>query len=566
MNFSDKLNEYMKTVGCNAKELSEASGISQATVSRYRNIKKNASVPVSQITALANGLCKLSGGKLEYKAVFSELSEYSSVAEYDVQTVTSNLNTLIDELHINASELAKSLNFDASYLSRIRSGKRRPSDMGAFIKGVSAFLFKKAANDDVCADICRLINSNGENLRTDIEIWLVNGKVAENESVFGFLTSLDSFNLDEYIAAIHFDDIKTPSLPFTLPTNKNFYGIEEMRKGELAFYRNAVLSKSREDLYMHSQLPITELAEDKEFFKKNMIAIAMMLKKGVHIKIIHSVDRPWNEMMLGLEGWIPLYMTGQISPYYFPEQHKGPYLNALSVAGTAAIVGEGIQGFPEDSKYYVTTNKDEVAFYRKKFENLLSKAKPLMRIFREDSRQEWLAFLDSTVETHSDMHVVCSTLPIPTISKELFYRITERNHVDGYIADRIWSDIEGSKRRCNAILRENSVTEEIPVFTRETFEEERPVFSVAQTYFQTPLHYSYDEYVQHLELTEKFARDNKNYHIIEGSKRVFKNIRICRYSDKFVIISKDNAPAIHFVIEHPRMVKAISDFDAIIRE
>ena len=39
-------------------------------------------------------------------------------------------------------------------------------------------------------------------------------------------------------------------------------------------------------------------------------------EKGLHLDQIHHLDRSFEEMMLGLESWIPMYMTGQISPYY----------------------------------------------------------------------------------------------------------------------------------------------------------------------------------------------------------------------------------------------------------
>ncbi len=62
-----------------------------------------------------------------------------------------------------------------------------------------------------------------------------------------------------------------------------------------------------------------EMAKDPEFPKKWMMGMAMMLKKGLHIRQIHNLDRSFEEMMLGLESWIPMYMTGQISPYYLPK-------------------------------------------------------------------------------------------------------------------------------------------------------------------------------------------------------------------------------------------------------
>ena len=63
-------------------------------------------------------------------------------------------------------------------------------------------------------------------------------------------------------------------------------------------------------------MPMEDMAQDVEFGKKWMHAIAIMLKKGLHLNIIHNLDRPFNEMMLGLESWLPIYMTGQVFPYF----------------------------------------------------------------------------------------------------------------------------------------------------------------------------------------------------------------------------------------------------------
>ena len=90
--------------------------------------------------------------------------------------------------------------------------------------------------------------------------------------------------------------------------------------------------------------------------------MAMMLKKKLHLNMIHNIDRPFEEMMLGLESWIPMYMTGQISPYYLDGAQNDVFLHFLKVSGTAALSGEAIAGHHEDGKYYLTKNKDEVAY------------------------------------------------------------------------------------------------------------------------------------------------------------------------------------------------------------
>ena len=69
------------------------------------------------------------------------------------------------------------------------------------------------------------------------------------------------------------------------------------------------------------------------------------LKKGHHLNIIHNLDRPFNEMMLGLESWIPIYMTGQISPYYLSNLKNNIYNHLNYVSAAATLSGECINGF-----------------------------------------------------------------------------------------------------------------------------------------------------------------------------------------------------------------------------
>ena len=154
------------------------------------------------------------------------------------------------------------------------------------------------------------------------------------------MNRLDEFNLNEYIKVIKFDELKVPSVPFQLPSAKAYYGIEEMMESELDFLKATVLSKSTAPVIMYSDMPMKEMAKDQEFPKKWMFGMAMMLKKGLHLDQIHNLDRSFDEMMLGLESWIPMYMTGQISPYYFKNTQGNTFLHLLKVSGAAALSGE----------------------------------------------------------------------------------------------------------------------------------------------------------------------------------------------------------------------------------
>ena len=56
MKFCDKLNEYIETLECTAKELSTLSGISTATVSRYRSGERLPDAESEAFSSLINAL------------------------------------------------------------------------------------------------------------------------------------------------------------------------------------------------------------------------------------------------------------------------------------------------------------------------------------------------------------------------------------------------------------------------------------------------------------------------------------------------------------------------------
>ena len=50
-----------------------------------------------------------------------------------------NFDLLINVLNLRSSDMARALNFDPSYLSRIRTGQRTPANSAAFAQGVGNF-------------------------------------------------------------------------------------------------------------------------------------------------------------------------------------------------------------------------------------------------------------------------------------------------------------------------------------------------------------------------------------------------------------------------------------------
>lgn len=576
MTFNEKLTEYMNTLDCTAKMLSESSGLSAATLSRYRSGERIPDAGSENLSCLVKGIVQLAEEKgisgLTIQTVTDDFAPYVKSKNTGMENLQKNLDTLFTVLSVNISGLARSLNYDASYISRIRNGQRQPANPQQLITGISHFIVRHYQEDAQKSLIAEMLGccpedlANPGNYQTILCNWLANGTNHSKDQITSFLEKLDEFNLDEYICAIHFDELKVPSVPFQLPTSKNYFGLQEMMDSELAFLKATVLSKSMEPVTMYSDMPISEMAKDPEFPKKWMFGMGMMIKKGLHLNQIHNIDRSFDEMMLGLESWIPMYMSGQISPYYLKNTQGTVFSNLLKVSGSAALTGEAINGYHAEGRYYLTNNKNEVAYYKKRAERLLSKAAPLMEIYRVDRAQAYNFFLDEDAKKEGARYYILSALSLHTLSEDLLDRILCHNQIPQVEQEQIRQYISDQKAMSNIILSHSSITEEIPVLSREEFEQSPMVLPLSGLFYEKEILYRWEDYTEHLQLVHEYRKHNSNYHIVENTASAFRNVQIYIHEGKWVLVSKNKTPAIHFLIRHPKMRHAFENMVIPIRD
>lgn len=575
MKFKEVLNKYLKELDCSSKKLSDESGLSESVISRYRSGERTPLKNSEQLNKLTKALFNIAKDSGENKYTFDKIeSDFNSTLasdDFDYTTFSNNLNTLITSLNINTHEMSKYIVFDASHISRIRYGKAKPSNPVEFSNKICSYILNRYKNPDDINNLmmiigCKKSDLSNERFFNTLFSWLTSEMVPVKSQVSDFLHNLDSFNLDDYIKVIKFDELKVPNIPFYKAKTKHYYGIEEMKQGELNFFKGTVLSKSKEDIFMCSDMPMEDMAKDIEFGKKWMFAIAMCLKKGHHLNIIHNLDRPFNEMMLGLESWIPIYMTGQISPYYLSNLKNNVYNHLNYVSAAAALSGECINGFHNKGMYYLTTNKNEIEYYKEKSDLLLKKAKPLMEIYRESNIKEYHLFLKKDENIECDRTRYISSLPLFTINDELLIKILKRNKLSKEEINKIFKYKNDEFKYINSILKKNKVFDYIYVIKEEEFISDTPSLLLNNLFIDKIINYTYKEYIEHLKLTNEYSKNNKNYNILTEKDKTFKNITITILKNNHVIISKNSNPTIHFVIRHPKLVAAIESFNPLVKE
>ncbi len=575
MNFKEVLNKYLKELNCSQKMLSESSGLSETVISRYKSGERTPVKNSEQLTKLTTAIFNISKTMSKKQYTLDKIeNDFNKVLQndnFDYTTLSNNLNILITSLKISINEMSKYIVFDSSHISRIRYGKAKPSNPIEFSNKICTYIFNRYNNPDDINNLmtiigCKKSDLSNNNFYNTLFTWLTSKSIQVKNQINDFLYNLDSFNLNDYIKAIKFDELKVPSIPFYKAKSRHYYGIEEMKEGELNFFKAIVLSKSKEDIFMCSHMPMEDMAEDVSFGKKWMFAIAMCLKKGHHLNIIHNLDRPFNEMMLGLESWIPIYMTGQISPYYLKDSKNSVYNHLDYVSGNVALTGECIKGYHNKGMYYLTTNKNEIKYYKEKSELILKKAKPLMQIYRENNIKEYELFLKNDEKIPCDRTRYLSSLPLFTISDKLLNKILKRNKFSKTDIDKIIKYKKEELKYMNNILKRNKVNDYIYIIEENEFKNDSPSLSLNNLFIDKKIKYTYNEYIEHLRQTKEWSIQEKNYELNYVNDKTFKNITITFIKNHYVIISKSSNPTIHFVIEHPKLVEAIENFSPIVKD
>lgn len=567
MKFNELLNKYLEEFNCSSKTLSELTNISPAVISRYRSGERTPAIDSKQLESIIKAIKQISNKKYKEEDIEKEFKSIFQKTDFDYDNFSKNLNELINTLKINIKDMSKYTLCDASSISRIRYGKTKPSEPIEFASKIASYVTNKYANETDITKIEKLTNNDGENLYNKVFKYLTNKEENKNNDMIkSFLNNLDKFNLNDYIKAIKFDKLKVPTVPFYITKTKNYFGLEEMKKAELDFLKGTVLSKNNEDIFMCSDMPMEDLAKDIDFSKKWMFGIACLLKKGIHLNIIHNLDRPFNEMMLGLESWIPLYMTGQINPFYFKDISTNIYHNLTYVSGTLALAGECIENYHKDGKYFLTSNKKEVDYYKTKSNNLLKKANNLMNIYKEENSKSYNLFLDDYLNKDGDRKRILSSLPLFTMSDDLLNEILKNNKVPKKDINKIINYKNEEFNKYNNLLKNNNINDIIYILSKEEFNKNVPSLSLSNIFYDKKIKYSYETYLKHSKETKRFANKNNNYILNISDYLTFNNISITIFDKKQVIISKEENPTIHFVIKHPKLVNAINNFNPLVKE
>ena len=485
----------------------------------------------------------------------SDLSEASDLFLLDAELFRGNLNRLLEALSVSVSDLARALNYDTSYLSRVRSGQRTPADLRGFSAEVAKYAAGRFTGEPQRLTVAQLIGVSPKDLSDDAAYyrlllkWLTGDGRSGANSVMAFLETLDRFDQEGYLKAIRYGEWKVPTVPFSFPTTKRYYGTEEMKKGVLDFLKVTAFSKSEEPAILYNGIPLEESGED-DFRKKYRFGLAVLVKKGLQLRMIHDVGHPFSELMQSLSGYIPFYMSGQLTPYWL--ENGGAFCRSLQVSGAAAIAGECVADGVSHGMACLTKGREELSFYGMQAEDLLKKSRPLMEILRAEEREQFFA---AAAAGTGAFRCRLSGLPLYTASEALLRRMLESRRIPEEEGRAVLARAARQREQAEAFLKRGTALVEVPQLSEEAFSES----SVGIEELSKEAFYRFEEYREHLHETLEFIGLHENCGLKETEAPVFRSLDLWICPGEWAVIAKKGRETVSFLTRYPPLLRSLEE-------
>ena len=351
MEFSEKINLIMNELGADNVSIARYGGFDRTSLSRFRNGKRvpgassrTAGMLVEGIYLYADNenslekLCSITGGDPEESAgeikdsvrawLYDGIINVRPVKRLDRKVPTLNafgerLDAVMSIAGISNIQMSRLMNVDSSLISRYRAGVRTPRSNPELSEKLSDVLWHHLQKPQKKNDLASVMECDAAELDEDIFFgWLCDFDPMQQGSHADVEKLMTAF--DTHLSASKIPIAVSDGQPGEYADGKVIYkGTEGLREAVIRFLGNAALSETQE-IWLYSDENMDWMTSDPDFRMKWMRLMASCAKSGIKIRIIHNIDRGFDEMSDAIISWLPLYMTGMIESFYCKKPGGSP--------------------------------------------------------------------------------------------------------------------------------------------------------------------------------------------------------------------------------------------------
>ncbi|MCF8011251.1 MAG: transcriptional regulator [Clostridiales bacterium] len=482
-----------------------------------------------------------------------------------MKSFNEKLDLLMNLTNTTNSILARAISVDPSFVSRLRRGLRSPAKNENYIKPMSDYIARNCTSAYQRAALKEAMKRPDEGLPYDAEAlselileWFSRESGERKSAVESFMKGLSNFQFRKMPGS---GAIDTGSAPKSTPVNGSvFYGVEGKRSAVIHFLSLVLGKESPTTLLLFSDENMEWLTENREFTDKWASLLFQVLMKGNKIKIIHTVSRSLDEILAAIENWLPMYMTGNIEPYYYPKTRDGIFRRTLFIAaGTAAVTSSSVgEDGAKSAANVFFTDSHAIKALTEEYKGYFFLCHPLMRIFTSKNTMDYLGVLSEFEEEEGHRVLktdMLSAVTMPLEVAESIYSRMESKQKEDILAYH--------RRRVNAFensLKKYNFAEIVKTPDVDTVQCGKAAPNSMHVLTAGKVFYTVGEYRRHLENIIRLLKSYDKYSLHLVTNIELEGCMLYCKEDVGVFIEKQSLPPVTFALNERNMSSAFWDY------
>ncbi len=475
---------------------------------------------------------------------------------------SEKLDFLMNMTKTSNSLLSLNTTLDASYISRLRNGKRKLVKKGDYIDKMASYFSKNLSEKYQLTSLQDAMGlkvnlpKNQDNLSVLISEWLRDDSDEKTSSLEGFLDEFTNFRFSKSNAT---SDGLSEIIKLDQKDTEAYYGINGKRQVVIAFLSNVIMSNKKQTLLLFSDENMEWLTGSAEFTMQWSALMKQVIMKGNKIKIIHTVSRDLDEMLSAVAKWMPLYMTGAIEPYYYPKKRDGVFRRTLFVSPDVVAVSGSSFGESQDGGSNLFTRKKEIIDgLKEEFEAFLTVCRPLMKIFTPQNRKEYFQILSEFEKESYNTIIKSEPLSIMSMPVILIDKIsarldeTQRKMVREYYHLRTQNFVK--------LVKTNKIHEIIKIPEQNDLHNGTVMYPFTDMVQQGDIYYTIEDFKAHITNIILLLETYKNYSVhIEENPDDIKSVIVAK-ENLGVLVAKPIKPSVFLAINESNLTVALWDY------
>lgn len=470
------------------------------------------------------------------------------------------LNLLMTLQNIPNNKLAKALSLDPSLISRWRNGSRDLPKHSEYIEAIALYF---VTNYKDKSRLCELMNLEFDKSTITVSViqnhlmaWLLDEQSTNAALVSRFIEKLNQIKPSQ--STLPLPEFVTLAAHGKKLSVETYQGNAGKRDAVIRFLSSVIVHPTPLTLLLFSNEPMAWMTETEDFYMKWALLLLEVLKRGHRIRIIHTINRSTDELLVAIERWLPLYMTGQIEPYYYPNYQDGLFKRTLFIApGVAALTSSTItDSEPSEQLYY--HDQHMIAQLTHDFEAYMKHCRPLMRIFTRDTMDGFESLVIEYESQAGDLGVFSNTPTAMTMPVSLYATLLEKSSLSS--ADQ-QTHLALFEKRVALHLKNLEEKRQCEWLTLPEIDAlKATVFAPLDVLSHQVLTYSLGEYILHIENILKMLHAHKHFHVMLGPHKLPKDIYLSVKREVGVFVAKIDENPICFAFNHPILVNAFESY------